>query len=83
MNELQIKYNKLWLQVVLIVFLGPIGLFYSNKLFAIIFSIIFLPLILAFGVGIIFGWPASLVVGVLSVKDHNNYIYCVNSIIRK
>ncbi len=59
------------MQFILNVFFGPIGLFYSSKLYGIVFSITILPTIMAFGFGIIIGWPVSIIVGFASVSDYN------------
>ena len=58
-------------QLVLTTLLGPLGLFYSNKIVAVLLSIFIIPSILAFGFDLFFGWPFSMLVGVICVKQHN------------
>ena len=58
-------------QLILNVFFGPLGLFYSSKLYGIVFSITILPTIMVFGFGIIVGWPISIIVGIAAVSDYN------------
>ncbi len=58
-------------QLVLTTLFGPLGLFYSNKIIAVFLSIFIIPSILAFGFGLFFGWPFSMLVGVICVKQHN------------
>ena len=50
---------------------GPLGLFYSNNIIAVFLSIFIIPSILAFGFGLFFGWPFSMLVGVICVRQHN------------
>ncbi|VEL97391.1 hypothetical protein ALT761_02395 [Alteromonas sp. 76-1] len=58
-------------QLLLTVLFGPLGLFYSNKIIAIFLSILIIPSILAFGLGLFLGWPFSMLVGVICVRQHN------------
>ncbi|MEP4889694.1 MAG: hypothetical protein ABJV04_06680 [Aliiglaciecola sp.] len=58
-------------QFVLNVLFGPLGLFYSSKLYGIVFSVTIIPTILAFGFGIIVDWPISIIIGFASVSDYN------------
>ncbi|XLP07749.1 hypothetical protein ACI7YQ_02515 [Alteromonas marina] len=56
-------------QLVLTTLFGPLGLFYSNKVIAVLLSMFFIPSTLAFGFGILVGWPFSMLVGVICVKQ--------------
>ena len=58
-------------QLVLTTLFGPLGLFYSNKVIAVLLSMFFIPSTLAFGFGILVGWPFSMLVGVICVKQYN------------
>ena len=58
-------------QLILNIIFGPLGLFYSSKLYGIVFSITILPTIMVFGFGIIVGWPISIIVGIAAVSDYN------------
>ena len=80
MEEAKLKRKSIVLQLVLNIFLGPFGLFYSGKTTAIILSIICIVLLPAFGLGLFLTWPTSIVLGVLYVKDHNDYVYIMEGL---
>lgn len=64
-------YKNVWFQIGLCLVFGPLGLLYSNVVVSLLLSIVFIPLIFAFGFGLILGWPFSVIVGVYSVRAHN------------
>ena len=67
----QNEHKSYLVQLILNIIFGPLGLFYSSKLYGIVFSITILPTIMVFGFGIIVGWPISIIVGITAVGDYN------------
>ncbi len=62
---------------------GPLGLLYSNVVVSLLLSAAFIPLIFAFGFGLIFGWPFSVIVGVYSVRTHNKRLDEFSGILKR
>jgi hypothetical protein len=61
-------------QFVLVLLLGPFGLFYSNKLLAVIAVLLFFILLGAYFLGFLIVWLFSFVAGFYSVKEHNKRV---------
>jgi len=68
----EIKSN--FKQFVLVLLFGPFGLFYSNKLLAVIAVLLFFILLGAYFLGFLIVWLFSFVVGFYSVKEHNKRV---------
>jgi hypothetical protein len=61
-----------WVQLALTVVFGPLGLFYSSALWAILLSLA--ALVFAYdtgGYGALLVWPVAIVTGVLCVRSYN------------
>ena len=74
MEEVKLKKKSLILQLVLNIFFGPFGLFYSGKITAIILCILCVVLIPAYFLGVFLTWPLSIIFGVFYVNYHNDNI---------
>jgi hypothetical protein len=64
--------------IILTVLFGPLGMFYSTIIGAIIMMIISLIMALVTaGLGLIFTWPVCIIWGALAAKAHNKKAGCV------
>lgn len=66
--------KSVFIQLLLTFCLGPFGLFYSNTNTAVVLSILFAITLPAFGLGFFLFWPASLILGVMFVQEHNDMV---------
>lgn len=63
------------ISIILTVFLGPLGMFYSTITGAIIMTIVSLPLaVVTFGLGLIVTWPICIIWGALAASSYNKKV---------
>lgn len=65
------EYKSQTTQFVLTLCFGPFGLFYSNKVLAVIGSTIAIAMLGAFFFGTFITWPPSMALGYFCVQAHN------------
>lgn len=68
------KFKSQSTQAILVLFTGPLGLFYSNTTLAILITLLALLLLGAFLFSALFVWPLALVAGWMSVNKHNEMV---------
>lgn len=74
MNQQYKEKKSVSIQLLLTLFLGPFGLFYSNTNTAVVLSVICMVTMPAFGLGFFLCWPAAQILGVMFVQQHNNMV---------
>lgn len=80
MIRARLKNKSYLIQLLLNIIFGPLGLFYSSKVTALILSIICIVTLPAFGLGFFLCWPASVFLGYMFVKEHNALTDSINSL---